>query len=242
MIINSFFSWFFSGPTPSIALASALIALRVYFYQRNEKRKQKAYELALAYADHFLPLFRIIGAILEEIGMRTYIRRIDSMIRFDNSELNQFLQGWGISLQTINEMLEKINRDVIEMCIAKTGCNIKYRWDYKLISRQAKIDQPMLYRIGFEKMVINVLNELETMAMLFRYNIADESIVYQSLHQSFLSHMVNWFYFISYENYTNESKYYENLIWLYYKWYERKKKKFIQSSKKNRYSHKGKVL
>lgn len=241
MKVEPFLNWFFSSPTPIIAAISATIALIAYCYQRNEKKKNKAHEVAADYAKHFIPRFRIIGYILEEIGMREYTRRFVNINRFDNSELNKCLQDWGISNQTFYELMEKIDRSIIERSVAKAGCNIIDYWGYTIIDGQAEEQRGKLYKIGFEKMVINFLNELESMAILFRYNIADEKIIYQSMHQSFLGHISNWYYFISNDNYTDDSRYYDNLIWLYHKWDSRKSKQ-TERYKKKAFSYKGKKL
>ena len=234
-------NWLFSIPMPLVAMVSAAVALSAYLYQRNEKRKQKAYEVAAAYANHLIPRFRIIGYILEEIGMKEHTRKFTDMMRFDNSELNKYLQDWGKTNLDFYDLMKKIDRDIIERSVAKAGYNIIDYWGYTLISGQAQEHRPDIYRIGFEKMVINFLNELESMAMLFRYNIADEKIVYQSMHQSYLGHMSNWYYFISYDNYTNECRYYDNLIWLYHKWNCRKSKR-SRRFKRWAYSYKGRKL
>lgn len=62
------------------------------------------------------------------------------------------------------------------------------------------------------------LNSLEYFCMYFNSGIADEEVVYQSLHQSFLS-MVKMLYFrIAYQNENGKDKYYTNIIELYNKW------------------------
>lgn len=241
MEAKSLFNWFFGSPTPIVAVISATIALIAYLYQRNEKKKHKAHEMAERYACCLIPRLRMIGYILEEIGARKYTRKITSMIRFDNSELNKHLQDLGISSQDFRDLMKNVDKDIIERSIAKAGYNIPELWGYTIIDGQAEVQKLELYQIWFEKMVINFLNELESMAMLFRYNVADEKIVYQSMHQIYLKHMANWYYFISCDNYTDESRYYDNLIWLYHKWNARKVKQ-TKRFKQNALAFKGRKL
>lgn len=70
------------------------------------------------------------------------------------------------------------------------------------------------------------LNKLEYMCMYFYTNMADDEIVYQSLHQSFLSTITLLYVFIANLNETSSNKYYTNIIFLYNRW----KEKYIQDS------------
>lgn len=71
----------------------------------------------------------------------------------------------------------------------------------------------------------SVVNKLEYFSMNFMSGIADESIVYQSLHQSFFG-VISFFYpKICFANSgTGKDKYYTNLINLYNLWKEREER------------------
>lgn len=80
----------------------------------------------------------------------------------------------------------------------------------------------------YYRSVTALLNKLEYMAMEFRVGLADEEIVYQSLHQVYLSIVKSLYGSISSINKRQPDKYYSNVIWLYRKWVERYSKKTNQ--------------
>lgn len=74
---------------------------------------------------------------------------------------------------------------------------------------------------------VNSLNKLEYMCMYFYTNMADDDIVYRSLHQSFLSTITLLYVFIANLNETSSNKYYTNIIFLFNRW----KRRYIQDSR-----------
>lgn len=91
----------------------------------------------------------------------------------------------------------------------------------------------------------SVVNKLEYFSMNFMCGIADESIVYQSLHQSFFG-VISFFYpkICSANSGTGKDKYYTNLINLYNLWKEReeKYKKEEKNLEQNYHSNKSNYL
>lgn len=77
----------------------------------------------------------------------------------------------------------------------------------------------------YNNSITSLLNKLEYMAMEFRTGLADEEIVYQSLHQLYLSLVKSLYGSIALVNIKQTDKYYSNVIWLYGKWAERYSKK-----------------
>ena len=57
--------------------------------------------------------------------------------------------------------------------------------------------------------------------MQCRYGVADEKLLYQSLHQTFLAEVQLLYLQISIVNKSSEDKYYTNTIWLFEKWKKR---------------------
>lgn len=54
-----------------------------------------------------------------------------------------------------------------------------------------------------------------------KYGLADEELLYQSLHQTYISTVWLLYFFISHENENNEDKLYTNVCWLFLKWRDR---------------------
>jgi hypothetical protein len=77
----------------------------------------------------------------------------------------------------------------------------------------------------YKKDVANFLNQLEWFAMNFRYHIADEQYIYQSLHQVYLQ-AVQYFYLdIAWVNLgpvVGPNKYFTNISVLYNQWHKKK--------------------
>lgn len=85
-----------------------------------------------------------------------------------------------------------------------------------------------IYKREFEEVVSNTLNNMEYFAMNFNNNIADEEVVYQSLHQSYLRLVKMLYFYISQQNESGKDKYYTNVIELYVKWNNRYNEKCTQ--------------
>lgn len=219
MMMN-FCNWFFATPMASTAIISIIIAMSVYTYQKKEKRKHNAYILAEKYAENILPRAREIGTILEAIGATNHIKNVSEFDKFDNNELKSLLNVTGFGIKNYEKLFEQIDRKIITESIIKCGGEKNSNMWYNLIEDE---ENKSLYFCGFQKYVINFLNELEPFCMLLRYNIAEERLIYQSLHQTFLKHMKNWYFFISKDNQIDDNRYYDNIIWLYEKWSHRKK-------------------
>lgn len=80
----------------------------------------------------------------------------------------------------------------------------------------------------YETIRIKTLNNLEYFAMNFIQDLADEEVVYQSLHQTYLSVVQMLYIEISRHNTSGHMKYYNNVIELYKLWSGRKNDKVIQ--------------
>lgn len=241
-IVVLFFKNFISSPTAIITLISVIIATLVYEYQRNEKKKDKAFQIAKQYATDIIPTGRFINQVLSSIEATQYTKVFaEKMKTFDNAELCSLLNEQSLDIQGYYRLFEKINSDIIQLCMVKSGININIKICYTTIEEQDETTKKELYAIFFKKFVMDFLNNLESLAMLLKYNLADEKIIYQSLHQTFLAYMSNLYYFIAEENYLNDSRYYENIIWLYRLWKKRECKQRKKELKK-RVGFKGKKL
>ena len=236
-VLVSFLQSFLNSPTSIIALLSATVAFFAYIYQKSEKRKDKAYQIANLYAKELIPRLRFISYVLHIVGAAPYSEKFaDKMIKFDNSELSAL-----VSISEYEKTFLNINTEMLETAGIKSGFDINACPCYNLLATQPGDSRNELLAFAFQKIVISFLNELESISMLLRYNICDEKIIYQSLQQTFLGNMKFWYYHISLDNYLNEDRYYDNLIWLYTKWRNRKIRQAVKASK-NSASFLGKKL
>lgn len=79
-----------------------------------------------------------------------------------------------------------------------------------------------------------LLNNMEFFALHFSHRTADESVVYQSLHQTYLEIVQYMYYDIADRNSDSASKYYTNIIWLFEVWRDKKIKQNGDRSEKSR--------
>lgn len=77
------------------------------------------------------------------------------------------------------------------------------------------------YRNKFFKTVTETLNNLEYFSMSFNTGVADDEVVYQSLHQSFLKMIKMMYFYIAFQNVDGKDKYYTNIIDLFNRWRDR---------------------
>lgn len=84
------------------------------------------------------------------------------------------------------------------------------------------------------KIVNDLLNDMEYFSMHFTHGVADESVVYQSLHQTYVECVQLLYYNIAINNKTDGTQYYTNVVELYRIWYEKQRmnrEKCIQSGR-----------
>ena len=101
------------------------------------------------------------------------------------------------------------------------------------------IDGTVILMKFMGNIVTEILNNLEFFAMHFSHEIADESVVYQSLHQTYLEIVYALYYNIAIKNEFRESKYFTNIIELYEKWNTKDKSEMNDKIKARTYSQKG---
>lgn len=74
-----------------------------------------------------------------------------------------------------------------------------------------------------ELLIVDTLNALEAFCMHFNNGVADEEVIYQSLHQSFLGIIKLLYFKIASKNQLGKDKYYINIIQMYNRWNDRYK-------------------
>lgn len=136
-----------------------------------------------------------------EILVRQYYDNKNRMIEFYNSPIVQYLA-----------LKRKIGKDSLKGEVRKEDqANLlKLEGYYSLESD--------LIRSDFNNRIYSALNNLEWFAMNFKNGIANDSLLYQSLHQSYLEFIRLMYYVISSMNSDPKSKYFTNVIWLYLYW------------------------
>jgi hypothetical protein len=214
----------------SIATAGALIftmwqnryikeqtaaAIKSYEYNCGWQEKEKATELAKFYADQMMPkigYINVVSAVYRDLLVEI---KDDEMSRFTLSEL-QSLTSKNI-YEGIHERIQKCDIERFQLARTFLPTNMKAEFT------EAEDISIALYAVEFEFISSQLLNELEYFSMCFTSGVADETIVYQSLHQTFFSTIKMLYYKIAVQNNVTKDKYYTHTIKLYKQWRDRDK-------------------
>ena len=192
-------------------------------FEMEKDRIQKAIDLAGYYKDNILQNTILIKHVYEMVGIKEILNKINfqNITHFDIYEL----EG-NISIDDRNAILKapadkKMTDALIQMSeIIKNWDDCKEvsinEEEGKLVRKMTVEKNAILYK--FQMQLNEILNNLEFFAMHFIHGTADDSVIYQSLHQSYIETVQLLYYDISANNIPGESKLYTNVIELYNKW------------------------
>lgn len=198
---------------------------------------QKSIDLAEFYKSKILNVYSAISYVYEQSGTKDILKAINisKIESFDDTELNQLL--------TIEKREQlKVKQTSSEMIQAIIEADKIYRLDLNFgkevtnvenVGNGAKkvtvqLNNAMIVHSFYTEVVQEMLNDLEIFALHFEHGTADETAVYQSLHQTYLEIVQTMYYQIATANKTVEARYYTNIIDLYLKWNKRKEKGTIE--------------
>lgn len=144
-----------------------------------------------------------------------YISFYDIDIQQQNILCGFIANDWRIrNLDSIKQKIEEArNNESNELESLMQRYKIDREFNKKLIYYQGKISD------SYTTDLMNLLNRLEKECMYFSNGLADEEVVYQSLHQVFLKVIKSLYITISsYNRDSGADKYYSNIIELYNRW------------------------
>ena len=194
-------------------------AIKEYTYSCGWQEKEKAAELANYYQQKILPKIAYINLISSQSGFK------DLLVHIRPEEMNQF---------TLTELKALTSDDIcdkIRKCIS--DCEIfTFQFAEYTLPREMRAKFPSLatmseeilhrfYEMEYDNLSAQLLNEIEYFSMCFNSKVADEEIVYQSLHQTFFSTVKVLYYKIAQQNSVPKDKFYTHTICLYRSWLER---------------------
>ena len=181
----------------------------------------KAVELSGYYKDNILAKYPPMRYVFDKCGAGDIIRSIDpdKMRCFDKEE--------GISLLSDKDRdrLKDITSDplffegLIEAnAVFKLGLEPTFFREGKKDGDGIKVSLDSMVHEFMSDYVTDTLNNLEYFSMFFTHNIADESVVYQSLHSSYIEIVEYLYYQIAKLNDKPYDRLYTNVVELYKKW------------------------
>lgn len=234
-----------------------IIALWQYRLTSNAQRKeakarntQKAIEQAGYYKDIVLDPLMVIRDVYTSAGIKKILGDIKrpNLREFDWHELKENLPATKreeiekiVTSDAFCKILHQVNWTYD--CFPQDQCNIKEKVaQIRAAAPDGEKDEAVAkymnewYLREFGKMTIGLLNNLEFFAMYFMNNSADEKIVFQSLHQTYIQGVELLYFDICRNNKSpGVDKYYINVIGLYRLWSDRvstEREKLLENSRK----------
>ena len=213
-----------------VAIGSAFYAFKAYKHQKERAKKATACELAKYYAENIIEDGTVIVNALAMSGYRDYITDIvsyDDMQEFTKKEFEQILKKKSANYSECLDRIKKIDPGIVFRCrLARvyslekisSAINDTVKFDE---DHNAQYPTASNIRTDFMQDVTKLMNMLEWFSMNCFYGIADEKILYQSLHKTFLSTMLLLYPLICDDNDCNADKCFTNAIWLFTKWRDR---------------------
>ncbi len=189
------------------------------------KQVQRAIDLSEYYKDNILKYVPAITYIFNESGITPILSKLkfSQLKTFDKAELEDLLSSEDIKTLK-NSQYDKLfynavitANDMYNLRMKFVTTTIKQDHNGKEIETIA-VNNASIVISFFADLLNNILNNMEFFALHFSHNTADESVVYQSLHQSYFELVRLTYYYIAVQNDNPSYKYYTNVIDLFHKW------------------------
>ena len=203
-------------------------------------RVEKAVQLSEYYKDNILNKVTALRYVFKESGIIDILEKIKpaDMVEFDQNELNEKLSKADIQeLQKITRS-EKVVQAILD-ADAIYGLDLEISECMKTTEtaegkEKCLINKEKILKQFMSQYVNLLMNNMEYFSMNFTHKVADESVVYQSLHQTYIEVVQILYYNIAKNNKQDGMRYYTNVIDLYKTWYTRYKKKKDKNAKLGR--------
>lgn len=211
---------------------------------------QRAIDLSEYYKDNILKYYPAIDYIFDKTGILKILNtlKLEELNDFDCYELrDRFNDDQIKELRTIQDS------DLFLQAIIEA--NFIYNLHLELWTRRTEtetsegltsvisINRQSATVAFLSNLVTNVLNNMEFFALHFHHKTADESVVYQSLHQSYFKLIRLMYYYIAKGNENPSDKYYTNTIKLFIDWRsEKTQQKENRSEKSGTIPRKGTII
>ena len=215
-------------------ILGTIIAVWQYYVSSNKHLEkiqkdqiQKAIDLAEYYKENILSGYTALKLVYAKSGLQNILDKIDNkdIKNFDSIELNELLTESDITEYKTILKSETFVKSVFEvnqfLGLDLKGCQMKNEEVYlsekqKQISFEVNANQ--LANDFLKNYVSKILNNAELFAMYFIHNIADESVIYQSIYPTYLELCNTLYYDIARCSVPGKARLYTNLTGLYNIW------------------------
>lgn len=194
---------------------------------------QKAIDLSEYYKDNVLTKFAILKYIFQESQVNDILVSIDPsrMEKFDNLELKTVLTH-GKCDEIKEKLLSSKTMEAIINAerIFHTDLNINPHLKAAEARGETHL-KPEVQHAIMSNFINSLLNNMEYFAMNFTHGTADESVVYQSLHQTYLEAVQLLYYNIARNNNPDGMQVFTNVTELYKTWHHKSRKRSEEQDK-----------
>ena len=209
-----------------ITIVSVICAFRAYQHQKLRAKKDAACSLAKLYADEILNQMYPITTVFKESGYAEKIKNAFPLDKIEKFNVEEAVALVGEDkFQDLVKELFTISSKTIYLGKIRSAKTITERHqladEYTTVSKETgevKMVNTSVLQSDFYDSITSLLNNLEWFSMNFQYNLADEAVLYQSLHQTFLSNIWSLYLNICLNNQSGSDKYYTNIVWLFNYW------------------------
>lgn len=184
------------------------------FIRRNRRaRAEKAIELANDFEKEIIPMINSMSWLFTFLPFYNKLDKmdIDEIAFFDTEEMENLFEKEEITSCIDFCRALEVGKYKVEKIKNEEGKEIKR---LQLLNESCE-------KCGKEIQVTSLLNKLEAFSMAFNHKVADESVIYQSIHQLYFSTIKTLYIRIAYCNKYEKDKYYTNIIKLFNEWKKR---------------------
>ncbi len=238
-------------------VSGVVIAVWQYYLSARSNRTnleiiqvQRAIDLSEYYKDNILQYAPAIEYIFRETGILDILNnlKLEQLNDFDKFELNELF-----TKKQVKQLKSIQDSDQFIQTVIKANAIYNLDLEYQIKKRKSDKDSNASLAVSIEQKTIivtfmsniitTVLNNMEYFALHFSHKTADESVVYQSLHQSYFRLISYLYYYIAKQNDNPSDKYYTNTIELFIKWRDEKhQQKEIRSENSKSIPRNGTVI
>lgn len=205
-----------------IAVWQYYISTQAIIHSNEHAKIEKAIQLAQYYKDHIIKLSKPVTYVYGNTGIAKILNSIDT------DKFNDF------DKKECDKIFTKEQNKALKAAISDKEFVAAVMQAVKIFSLNGILDASIegvdeenhiiklntnQVAISFMDLIVTeIMNDMEYFAMNFTHKLADETVVYSSLHQTYIEIMQLLYYQISQMNDSVEEKYYTNAIELYKTW------------------------
>lgn len=222
------------GSLAALATSISVIwALKTYIFNKKVLKVQKSIDLLKYYKDNILRLGYAIRYVNEKSKMNDELSniKISEESLFNNQELSRFK----IDVNAVDNIYH--SKEFMQ-AIFEANNLYDLKLPVKIVSKNedknskqvcAIFDMYPTCKSFIENVVYETLNNIEYFAAHFKHGVADDTVAYNSLHQTYIPLIESLYYQIAQTNKEVADSYYTNAIYLYKLWKQKQKMAYCKS-------------